>query len=695
MEEKKLKQIYEKMIRMYNDLYIHTIDEDSKHFELLPRLYVLYNNFNADETYVEQVEETIINDDLFDAIMSSELDEDSFEIIHAIRDTDSISDSFILELIDVLDRHLVEAINKTNKHKNVVNAFNELKIEYDSNIKVSILTDANVLPYDKSMFKEIVTTFNSKVDNANYNIYFKDDIIEMIDDIENPKLSVENGHLDLMDDGQKLIHGHEKSLVVSISAKSLKEIYLKYATKGLFSSNLRYYVKSAKIDKDIKYSIISEPHNFWYFNNGIIITCSNYEINNKEIVLSDFSIVNGGQTTNLIGNTVFDEDFPILCKVILPQTDDEETNQDFLARVAETSNTQKPIKARDLIANRPEQRRLKIQFKRIDVFLHVKRGEKIDRITYPAKWQNASNDEVGQMLFSFVFQKPGSAKNSKSAMLMKKENYRLIYESKYSDNLLLSLQYIKVAFNEWKTYTKKTSEDITKIAIASNSIFMFYGIIGFLAKLFINEKARNYFFSIPTFSSYNIVPEFSNWMVLNDVGYTDLFLEPTLFSSKHLSHEFFDFIYETFVGYSYEKFKKDNPNFGPGHFTKSDNFYYDRVIRTILIKSKANWNTGDNYEDFLGDYFTKVDPKELKISTPDEAIVKLGLREELKEFRRVKFKEHSIKPYEVFKDVQLENIVISKPTTTEMLKRNCGLRTIQIEKFGEDIISIVKKYLIE
>ena len=690
-----MRSFYDKLIRLYRDLYILSIDEDSKNYELLPRLYIYYNNFNADETYVEQVEETIVKDGLFDAIAASELDEDSFEIIHTIREPYELSIEKLNDLLVLLDQQLVEAINKTSNHKLTISKFKELKIEYDSNLKIALLSDIDVLPNDKAIYKEIVTTYKSKAENTNYNIYFRDDIVETIDDIENPKLSVDKGVLILMDDGQKLIHGHEKSLVVSISAKSLKEMYLKFATKGLFSSNLRYYVKSAKIDKGIKDSIVLEPKNFWYFNNGIIITCSNYQIKDNELLLEDFSIVNGGQTTNLIGNTIFDEDFPILCKVILPLTNDEETNQDFLARVAETSNTQKPIKARDLIANRPEQRRLKIQFKRIDVFLHVKRGEKIDRITYPAKWQNAANDEVGQMLFSFIYQKPGSAKNSKSAMLMKKENYRLIYESHYSDNLLLSLQYIKVAFNDWKTYTKKTSEDNLKIMIASNSIFMYYGVIGFLAKLFINDKARQYFFSIPSFASYSTVPEFYSWMNLNDVGYTDVFLDATLFSSKHLSFEFFDFIYTTFIKYSYEKFKKDNPNLGPGHFTKSDNYYYDRVIRQVLLMSKSNWILSDNYSSFLSNYFVKVDQATLKVSTPSEAIVKLGLKEELIEFRKVKYKEFLIKPYEVFKDVQLDKIVISKPTTFELLRIECGLRTDQINRFGNEIINIVKKYLIE
>ena len=111
-----------------------------------------------------------------------------------------------------------------------------------------------------------------------YIVLFYDDITESINDIETPNLNVSFGELKLVDEGQFLFHGEEKSVVTSISAISLKELFIKFGTKGLFSSNLRYYVKSSRIDTNIKNSIINEPDKFWYFNNGLIITCENYLI---------------------------------------------------------------------------------------------------------------------------------------------------------------------------------------------------------------------------------------------------------------------------------------------------------------------------------------------------------------------------------------------------------------------------------
>lgn len=688
-----MKYYYDKLVRMYHDSHIFEINYQSPSSEFLPRLYVLYNLYNGDETHLDELEEQILKNEFFKTLIASEFDEDTFEFTIGIDLVDQ-SEEFIIDQLKEIDRSLKKLLNKDGISKTMNEKIKDLNIKDDSNFRILILDDSDLRSEDISKYKYIITNFKSEVQNASYNIFFKDDMIELIDDVENPKLNVEKSTFELLDDGQVLYHGKEKSLIVSISARSLKEIYLKYSTKGLFSSNLRYYVKSAKIDKDIKFSIEKEPDNFWYFNNGIIITASHYSLKGNLLELNGFSIVNGGQTTNLIGNSSIEEDFPILCKVIIPKTEDQETNENFLAKVAETSNTQKPIKARDLIANRPEQRKLKLQYKKIDVFLHVKRGEKIDKTTYPEKWQNASNDEVGQMIFSFVYQRPGAAKNSKSAMLMNKDNYKLIYEGNYSDNLLLSFQHFKVQFNRWKTSVKKLNQDLMKIAIASNSIFMFYGVAGFLGKLLINPKAKDYFFSHPSFADYLTIIDFSQWLTLNDIGYTHVFLDPTLFSSTTTAYNFFEFIYEKFLKNAYTEFKYKYPNFGPGHFTKSEKHYYSHVIRQVIVNTKNNWNA-EEYKDFFHTYFISKDDVKLLVSSPDDVSIKLGLKEELLDFRTRVYKARFMKAYEVFTDEQMNSIAFNKPKNMNELKLIPKFKYNQIEEFGEDILKIVAKYLID
>ena len=181
--------------------------------------------------------------------------------------------------------------------------------------------------------------------------------------------------------------------------------------------NLRYYIKSANIDAKIQESIQKDGKDFWYLNNGIIIVCNDYNIVNNEVFLKQFSIVNGGQTSRMIGTTPFEEDFFVCCKIIKNTFDTPQEKNVFIAKVAEASNTQKPIKAKDIIANRVEQRNLKTLLSENKVFIEIKRGEKCYHEQYPEPWQRTKNNELAQDLYSFVYLEPGPARNSISSLL--------------------------------------------------------------------------------------------------------------------------------------------------------------------------------------------------------------------------------------------------------------------------------------
>ena len=91
--------------------------------------------------------------------------------------------------------------------------------------------------------------------------------------------------------------------------------------------------------------------------------------------LKQFSIVNGGQTSRMIGTIPFEKDFYISCKIIKNIFENYKQKNIFISKVAEASNTQKPIKAKDIIANRIEQRNLKSLMQDNGVFIEIKRGE--------------------------------------------------------------------------------------------------------------------------------------------------------------------------------------------------------------------------------------------------------------------------------------------------------------------------------
>lgn len=66
---------------------------------------------------------------------------------------------------------------------------------------------------------------------------------------------------------------------------------------------------------------------------------------------------------------------------------------------------------------------------------------------------------------------------------------------------------------------------------------------------------------------------------------------------------------------------------------------------------------------------------------------------ELKAYRLKKSREEKVKPYFIYNNKQIKFIITRKPQTKDELKKIYGFGDIKVDKYGEDIISIVKKYL--
>lgn len=84
-----------------------------------------------------------------------------------------------------------------------------------------------------------------------------------------------------------------------INAELLADLYRDYDTK-LLESNVRSFLQqTGKVNKGIRDTIINNSKMFLPYNNGLSATASEIKLNDKKeiIEISDFQIVNGGQTT--------------------------------------------------------------------------------------------------------------------------------------------------------------------------------------------------------------------------------------------------------------------------------------------------------------------------------------------------------------------------------------------------------------
>lgn len=443
--------------------------------ERLLYLYTYYHYFNADSSKISDISQgDVFDENSSDRIAGIYIDRDSdYEdvdiiVVNYLEDEEFDFPGILKVFRDVEKTIFAYAENRNMCRKKIAVLLgdDDYKFTEERPLKIKLITNFN--PKTAVRKRSILNALNNMQpihDYVTYQISFGYDIEYEILEIESPKEYVDEGIITIDQADNFVSFGKESSVIVNISAKSLKSLYELYGYRGLFSQNLRYYVKSAKVDENIIESMQEHPDNFWYFNNGIILICEDYLISETSIILRKFSIINGGQTTKLIGETEFNKDFFLQCKIIKNKYLDEDERLEFISDVAEASNTQKPIKNKDLIANRIEQRLLKKQMANEGVYCQIKRGEKINKKLYPNAWQNTTNEELGQFLLSFVYQKPGTARGSKQSICGNKERYALLFGKTYNSKFLCDLLKIKAYYKLWVKKLKRQMMDMTHIKL--------------------------------------------------------------------------------------------------------------------------------------------------------------------------------------------------------------------------------------
>lgn len=397
---------------------------------------------------------------------------------------------------------------------------------------------------------------NELLKDFNCIVYNIDNIVSTIESVNSKSISVANdsikfdrksGYLKYFCDKDN--EENEDGIVVNISAKDLKRIYNKYNCKGLFEQNLRYFITNKKIDDEIKKSLQKNNEEFWFKNNGIIICCKSFYIKQDKIELEEFSIINGCQTTTLIGENNFDSDFYLLCKIVKPTKSYEDRYNDFVSNIAKSSNSQKPISSKDLKSNDPRQKELKnILLDDTDnigsVILNIKKGEKEPKLR--EKDKKITNEEFGQYVLSFYLQKPGTARAAK----------KLIFDSE---------NYYKKIFGNPKLYNKKTILNLIEI-------------IEFIKNNFTNKDSDEFenngenFIDAVTYGTYT---------VLSLLGFVLLVKNKEICLNNKDSDD----------AKKYGDFLNDS------EFLPSDSFY-----KYIILKDEKN----DSFEEILSSLITKL-----------------------------------------------------------------------------------------
>ena len=529
------------------------------------------------------------------------------------------------------------------------------------------------------------------------------DIAKTIESNLAPYENVPAGELRL-DRPNNVLRFEDKSFVCNVSAKSLKDLWDKEGNKGLLAMNLRYYIKNASIDGNVERSIRNNPGDFWYFNNGIIIVCDSAALEGDVLRLKNFSVVNGGQTTRMIGTTPIGQDFYVLAKIVINRFEDQEKKALFVSQVAEYSNTQKPIKAKDLIANRPEQRLLKSALLKEGVFLEIKRGEKpIGSFSEP--WQKMKNQELAQILYAFVFLHPGPARNNVSKMLQNEQKYELIFRKhEYSFPFLKSLLFLFKALKSYKRKAGKDEEaDATSRGLAKNGVFYALATIGYLLKRrYCPAFADNCRKSGSNASFYKEATEEQAF----DFGFLPPLYENNFKLFLKDSFRFFDYLFGTLIRPTFESQKEDNASTTPANWTKSDTGFtkIERQIETNIASLGETFFDQKLFGLFLAPNDKMREPaddlyrnlregnKVFKTSRGTPMSEDDGqLRNALLVFREDYATKKHIAPNRVFTEAVLNKLVAEKPVTSDQVRSI--LPPTSYFYVGPQIVKIIQDFL--
>lgn len=230
--------------------------------------------------------------------------------------------------------------------------------------------------------------------------------------------------------------GSIRGLICTVEASEIVRIitdpeHPETVQKEIFNDNVRVYLsRTNKINRKIIETALSENNPlFWYLNNGITITCDSFSYPKGKrapiIEIKNIQIVNGGQTSNALfeASKIAPEkleDVLVLVRVI------ETKSQPVSLAIAESTNSQTPIKSRDLRSNDDTQKKIEEAFEGMGLFYERKEKQYSDK----PRAQRVDALTAGQAHLAYGLELPEVAKKDRGRI------FSDLYDQVFSDDLL-------------------------------------------------------------------------------------------------------------------------------------------------------------------------------------------------------------------------------------------------------------------
>ena len=158
-----------------------------------------------------------------------------------------------------------------------------------------------------------------------------------------------------------------QSYLCVLPASVISRLYKEFSTR-LLEKNVRSFLQFRGVNKGIRETIRKEPEKFVAYNNGLTITATNGDISfesgqYKIKSLTDFQIVNGGQTTATIYFTQKDgfdiSKVKVMAKINVAKEATDEELEELISNISTYSNAQSRVSKVDLRSRNPQLVRIK------------------------------------------------------------------------------------------------------------------------------------------------------------------------------------------------------------------------------------------------------------------------------------------------------------------------------------------------
>ena len=221
-----------------------------------------------------------------------------------------------------------------------------------------------------------------------------------------------------------------KILVTDISA------LIERHGERLLERNIRRYLglQGNRVNEAIRKTLMSnEKSNFYFYNNGITLTCDNFSYNalqngDYQVRVENLQIINGGQTCMTIFKTLQnlnqlslfqEEEAYVLLRLYQLPSD----NDDLVQKITYATNSQNPVDLRDLRANDDRQQKLEMDIQQLGFNYRRKRSDSGTRST------DITSGVAAEAVLSVWQRKPHQAK------FFIREHFGKLYDSIFTEQL--------------------------------------------------------------------------------------------------------------------------------------------------------------------------------------------------------------------------------------------------------------------